>query len=64
MARLATTYHAYRQKAEVCSYSPTRIWVEPTSHCNLRCGFCLNRKLARDQRGFMDMDLFRDLIDQ
>lgn len=62
--RLASTYGAYRKTAEVCSYDPIRIWVEPTSHCNLRCDFCLNRKLTREQKGFMQMELFHDLIDQ
>ncbi len=62
--RLATTYRAYRRGSETCSHPPARIWIEPTSHCNLRCGFCLNRKLGRDQKGYMDMGLFRDLVDQ
>lgn len=64
LARLTTTYRAYRRRTDICSQPPARIWVEPTSHCNLRCDFCLNRKLGRDQKGYMDIGLFRDLVDQ
>lgn len=63
-SRLAATYIAYRRRAETCSYPPTRVWVEATSHCNLRCAFCGNRLLSDDERGFMDLDLFRQLSDE
>lgn len=49
---------------ETCAYPPTRMWIESTSHCNLRCSFCGNKLLEKDQRGYMDMDLFRDITDQ
>jgi radical SAM protein with 4Fe4S-binding SPASM domain len=64
ISKLATTYLGYRRKLERCSYAPTRVWIEATSHCNLQCSFCGNRLLTTDQRGFMDMDLYRDLADQ
>ena len=64
LSMLAQTYMAYRRGAEICSYPPTRVWVEPTSHCNLRCSFCGNRLLPKEQRGFMDFDLFRKLVDE
>lgn len=63
-SRLAATYLAYRRRAETCSYPPTRVWVEAASHCNLQCAFCGNRLLSKDQRGFMDFDLFRRLADE
>jgi len=64
LAKLTSTYLAYRGRAETCGYPPTRIWVEATSHCNLHCSFCGNRLLSREQRGFMDFDLFRSLADE
>lgn len=64
LCKLAATYAAYRRKAEICSHPPTRIWVEATSHCNLRCSFCGNRLLSNEQRGFMDFEFFRQLADE
>ncbi len=64
LSRLATTCTAYRRRQEQCAYPPTRMWVESTSHCNLKCSFCGNRLLTAEQRGSMDMDLFHELADQ
>lgn len=64
LSRLASAYRAYVRRSEVCSYPPTRIWVEATSHCNLRCSFCGNRLLSDEQRGFMDFELFTRLADE
>jgi len=64
LSALAATYLGYRARRETCSYPPTRIWIEATSDCNLRCSFCGNRLLTADQRGFMDFDLFRDLVNE
>ena len=61
---LAQTYIAYRKRTEICSYPPTRVWVELTNHCNLRCSFCGNRLLAENDRGFMSLDLFKQLVDE
>ena len=64
LSKLAAAYVAYRKRAERCLYPPTRIWVEATSHCNLRCSFCGNRQLPDEQRGYMDFNLFRQLADE
>ena len=64
LSNLARTYIAYLRRSESCAYPPTRVWVEATSHCNLRCSFCGNRMLGKDERGFMDFDLFRKLADE
>jgi len=61
---LAAAYFSYRRRSETCAYPPTRVWVEATSHCNLQCSFCGNRLLGKDERGFMDFDLFRKLADE
>lgn len=64
LPNLAATYLAYRKRSETCAYPPTRVWVEATSHCNLKCSFCGNRMLGKDDRGFMEFDLFRKLADE
>lgn len=63
-SHLVTTYRGYRSRSERCAYSPTRAWVETTSHCNLKCSFCGNRDLKKEERGYMDFGLFSSLADQ
>lgn len=64
LTRLARTYRAYIARSGFCNYPPTRIWVEASSDCNLRCSFCGNRKLEAKERGFMDTDMYRRLADE
>ncbi|MGQ9672004.1 MAG: SPASM domain-containing protein [Candidatus Aminicenantales bacterium] len=63
-ARLWQVSHAYRQKNIRLSYLPVRLWVEATSICNLRCVMCPNKDLRKEDKGFMDFDLFRKIIDE
>ena len=62
--QLTSTYLGYLSRTEVCTYSPTRVWVEASSRCNLQCSFCGNSQLPEQDRGFMDLDLFRGLADE
>ncbi len=65
LLRLAKVYWHYAvSRRDRCRYPPYRLWVEPTSLCNLRCPMCPNKSLDESQRGVMEMDLFRDIIDQ
>ncbi|MHB0999890.1 MAG: radical SAM protein [Armatimonadota bacterium] len=64
LSKLTTTYASYMKRSEVCSYTPTRIWVEATSNCNLQCSFCGNRQLSPDQKGNMDIGLFMKIADE
>jgi len=43
---------------------PLRLWIEPTSICNLRCVMCPNKDLKKEDKGFMDMGVFRKIIDE
>lgn len=46
-------------------YPPYRLWVEPTALCNLRCTYCPNKVLVRQQTlGYMDFSLFQKIIDE
>ena len=41
----------------------TSLIIEPTNTCNLRCSFCfVTEGMTRDE-GFMDVDLFKKIID-
>jgi MoaA/NifB/PqqE/SkfB family radical SAM enzyme len=57
-------YRNYRQYREFCSNKATRLWIEPTSLCNLTCGFCPNKDLPEWDKAGMEMELFRKIIDE
>lgn len=62
--RLVDIFLAYKRRRTVLTYAPIRLWIEPTSHCNLKCVMCPNKDLKPADRGFMDVSLFRSLIDE
>jgi radical SAM protein with 4Fe4S-binding SPASM domain len=62
--RLWQIFWSYKRKKTRVSYMPVRLWVEPTSHCNLACIMCPNKDLPKDKKGYMDFGLFRRIIDQ
>jgi radical SAM protein with 4Fe4S-binding SPASM domain len=64
LGRLWAMGSAFRNQKTVLSYFPSRLWIEVTSHCNLRCPLCPNRDLPPEKKGFLDFDLFREVVDQ
>jgi len=62
--RLAQILWSYKRKRAVLPYLPVRLWVEPTSECNLACVMCPNKDLDRSQKGYLAFDLFRKIIDE
>ena len=55
---------SYRRKRATLAHLPTYLWVEPTNTCNLHCPMCPNGAgRIRAERGFMDLGLYRRLID-
>jgi radical SAM protein with 4Fe4S-binding SPASM domain len=62
--RLLAAARAYRRKDTRLRYLPLRLWIEPTSVCNLRCVMCPNKDLVKAQKGFMDRKLFEKIIDE
>ncbi len=62
---MAQIYWAYKTGKTNVTYLPTRLWIEPTNHCNLRCKMCpQGQKGVHFEKGFMDVTLFRKLIRQ
>ena len=64
LRRLARIFWAYKTGATRVPQLPVRLWIESTSHCNLRCGYCPNKDIEKADHGFMDLDLFKSIIDQ
>jgi organic radical activating enzyme len=64
LRRLARIFWAYKTGATRVPPLPVRLWIESTSRCNLRCGYCPNKDIEKADHGFMDLDLFKSIIDQ
>lgn len=62
-ATMARAYVAYRRGREP-GYGPFRIWVEPSSLCQLRCVMCPNSQLPSEMVTHMPLEMFRAVIDQ
>jgi len=62
--RLIGIFANYKRKRIVLPYPPLRLWIEPTSHCTLSCVMCPNKELAKDDKGFMEVGLFKKVIDE
>ncbi|MDZ7836849.1 MAG: radical SAM protein [Actinomycetota bacterium] len=40
------------------------MWIEVTSNCNLKCRLCPNKDIPSADKGFMDFDLYKQIMDQ
>ena len=64
LKRMFRSYQNYRSRKSRNVSLPIRLWVEPSSVCNLSCVMCLNKDLAKSEKGFMDFDVFKKIIDE
>lgn len=62
--RLSRLFFHYRKHSQNLPYFPIRLWVELTSHCNYRCIMCPNKDLGKEDKGYMELDLFEKIIDE
>jgi radical SAM protein with 4Fe4S-binding SPASM domain len=62
--RLFQVFSSYKREKVRLPYLPVRLWVEATSVCNLRCVMCPNKDLKREEKGFLEFDLFQKIIDE
>ena len=62
--RLTKIFLAYKSKKVRLDYLPVRLWIEPTSECNLSCVMCPNKSLPGGKKGYMDFGLFKKIIDE
>lgn len=56
--------YAYRCGKITLGYLPTAMWIEPTNVCNLRCIMCPNSIVFQKNPGFMDINLYKKIIDE
>ncbi|MHA1543146.1 MAG: radical SAM protein, partial [Candidatus Hodarchaeales archaeon] len=55
---------AFNRRKTRLSYFPVRLWIESTNICNLNCPLCPNDSIVAEKKGFMDLDLFKRLVDE
>ena len=60
---LSFLFHWLRRSPTV-PYPPLKLHLEPTSHCNLRCIMCPQSMGATKGNGYMDLELYRKIIDE
>jgi len=63
-SRLLRLFYHYQRSSFVLPYLPIRLWVEATSSCNFRCVMCPNKELKNQDKGTMDFDDYRKIIDE
>ena len=61
---LARIFWDYQRRKIICPHLPTRLWIESTDMCNLKCIMCLNKSVPAEKKGFMDLDLYKKIIDE
>ncbi len=71
IARKATMFAARNrairniiEKNRISLEFPSNIFIEPTNRCNLKCRMCPQNDNEDVERGFMDMALFKKIIDE
>ncbi len=57
-------WKSYIFREKELKYFPFRLWVEPTSVCNLRCVMCPQSLDIPKKHGYMKMELFKKIIDE
>ena len=61
---MARAFFAYKRGASTVGYSPLHLWVDPTDLCNLRCVMCPTQRPGVRDKGFMDFDLFKKILNE
>jgi len=64
LSRLLKAYYNYIRRNTGLSYFPVRVWIEVTNKCNLKCPMCPNKDIPGKDKGFMDFELYKNIIDQ
>jgi hypothetical protein len=61
---LLSSMLAYRARRVRGVPPPFRLWIEPTSACNLKCVMCPTGMGLVPKGGYMDVDLFTRIVDE
>jgi radical SAM protein with 4Fe4S-binding SPASM domain len=62
--RLSRIIFEYKLKKIALSAPPIRLWVESSLVCNLECTMCPNKIIPKADKGNMNFELYRKIIDE
>ncbi|MFW6139871.1 MAG: radical SAM/SPASM domain-containing protein [Acidobacteriota bacterium] len=62
--RLLRLFYHYQKNSTHLPYLPIRLWIEATSRCNFRCIMCPNKDLEKQDKGFMEFDDYKKIMDE
>jgi radical SAM protein with 4Fe4S-binding SPASM domain len=62
--RLSRIIFEYKSRNIALSTLPIRLWVESSLVCNLQCTMCPNRTIPNAEKGNMDFELYKKIIDE
>jgi len=62
--RMNEIEHSLNKGSVVLPYPPWRLRIEPTNICNFKCVSCPNAVEKPQHNGFMEMALFKKIVDQ
>lgn len=63
-ANLESINSCFEKEIVANNIMPAYYIIEPTNFCNYKCIMCPNKDYLRDQQGYMNMALFRKIIDE
>ena len=63
LAHACFLYH-YICGSRTLNYMPMNLMIEPTNRCNLRCRMCPQDGLMTREKGLMDFELYKRIIDE
>ena len=55
---------AYKKQKTFLPVLPVRLWIESSLACNLSCVMCANNDISGQEKGIMDLQLFKKIIDE
>jgi radical SAM protein with 4Fe4S-binding SPASM domain len=64
IASLGKIFANYKKRNPLPDSLPIRLWIEPASICNLKCIMCLNKDAPPSEKGIMEWELYKKIIDE
>ncbi len=61
LLHLVKIFFSYLKRIETADYMPSRLWIETTSRCNLKCDLCINKDMPDSQKSDMDLKLYKKI---
>lgn len=62
--RLFDIYKNFKGRKVEATALPTRMWVELSARCNLKCVMCPNKDMEESTKGFLPWEVFKKTVDE